>query len=690
MDKFNSNDIRNVAIVSHVGTGKTSLSDAIAYNGGLNSRIGKVDEGSSFFDYDPEEIKRKTTLSSSFASFTWKNKKINIIDTPGAAEFSTEAKSALQAADSAIVVIDSTEGIKLQSKKIIELLEQQKMPYSIFINKLDRESSDFKRVYTELKKSLGNKLLLLQLPMGEGCSLTGIVDILRLKAFAHKHGYLDYKVIDIPDELAKEVKTFKDYSVETILECDDALLEKYLNGEIFSEEELMSALKKGILSHKIVPLFIGSAHKNIGIEQLMNFLVESMPSPLERESIFALNKNNEFEQIKLSENAELTGLVVKTLSDVYSGQLSIVRLFSGTLHPDEMIYNSSQSIKEKINHINSIHGKKNELIDGAVAGDIIALPKLKNTHTGDTLCSEKKPMVLPFIKMPEPVLSYAIKSKQKNEEDKIYTGFKKLIEEDPAIHIQREEQTKQMILSGMGQVHLDVAANKLQRKFGVDVILESPQIPYRETFTHRVKVQGKYKKQSGGKGQYGDCWIEFIPLERGKGFEFVDNVVGGAIPKQYISAIEAGIKEAMKEGILSGHPVVDIRAVVYDGSYHTVDSSEMAFKIAASLAFKKGAADSHPVILEPVMAVEVTVPEVYVGDIIGDLISRRAKIIGIETDGHSEILKVLIPMTEIVSYSPVLNSMTSGAGVFTSAFSSYEEVPEHIAVAILAASKKVA
>lgn len=690
MDKFSSNDIRNVAIVSHVGTGKTSLSDAIAYNGGLNSRIGKVDEGSSFFDYDPEEIKRKTTLSSSFASFIWKNKKINIIDTPGAAEFSTEAKSTLQAADSAIVVIDSTEGMKLQSKKIIEVLEQQKMPYSIFINKLDRESSNFKHVYTELKKSLGDKLLLMQLPMGEGCKLTGIVDILKLKAFGHKLGYLDCKAIDIPDELAKEVKTFKDYSVETILECDDALLEKYLNGEKFSEEELMSALKKGILSHKIVPLFIGSAHKNIGIEQLMNFLIESMPSPLERESIFALNQNNEFEQVILSENAELTGLVVKTLSDVYSGQFSIVRLFSGILHPDEMIYNSSQSTKEKINHIHSIHGKKNELVDGAVAGDIIALPKLKNTHTGDSLSSEKKPMILPFIKMPEPVLSYAIKSKQKNEEDKIYIGFKKLIEEDPAIHIQREEQTKQMILSGMGQVHLDVAANKLQRKFGVDVILESPQIPYRETFTHRVKVQGKYKKQSGGKGQYGDCWIEFIPLERGKGFEFVDNVVGGAIPKQYISAIEAGIKEAMKEGILSGHPVVDIRAVVYDGSYHTVDSSEMAFKIAASLAFKKGAADSYPVILEPVMAVEVTVPEVYVGDIIGDLISRRAKIIGIETDGHSEILKVLIPMTEIVSYSSVLNSMTSGAGVFTSALSSYEEVPEHIAAAILAATKKAA
>ncbi|MEI7474072.1 MAG: elongation factor G [bacterium] len=690
MDKVYSNDIRNIALVSHIGTGKTSLADAIAFNGGLNSRIGRVDEGNSFFDFEAEEIKRKTTLSQSFATFMWGNKKLNLVDTPGSSEFMSETKSALKAVDSAFVVIDSVEGLKFQSKKIIEDLERQKIPYSIFINKLDRENSNFKQVFLDLKKHMNRAVLLLQLPMGEDINLTGIVDILGLKAFSYPKDSLEYNEIKIPDELAKEVKVLQEKSIETILECEDELLEKYLNGDEISQYELVCALKKGIIGGKIVPVLTGSAHKNIGVKQLLNFIADFMPSPLERDNIYAINKNNEPELIKLSKDEDIMALVIKTLSDPYSGKYSIVRLFAGSLHSDEIIYNSSQEDKEKISQIIMLQGKKHELIPRAIAGDIVALPKLKHTHTGDSLSTEKNPLILSYIKLPEPVLSYAIKSKQKNDEDKIYSGFKKLKEEDPSIDIHRDEETKQIILSGMGQVHLDVTTSKLFRRYGVEVILEAPQIPYKETITSTIKVQGKYKKQSGGKGQYGDCWIELSPIERGKGFEFIDNIVGGAIPRQYIPAVEAGIREAMQEGILSNYQAVDIKAVLYDGSYHNVDSSEMAFKIAGSLGFKKGAVEANPIMLEPVMSVEITVPESYVGDVIGDLSSRRGKMLGIEAEDHTQIIKSLIPMSEIINYSSVLNSMTGGAGSFTAEFYSYEEAPNHIALSILMTHKKVA
>lgn len=690
MSKVNGQNVRNIALISQVGTGKTSLADAIAFNSGLNNRIGMVDDNSSFFDFEAEEIKRGTTLSSSFATLKWNNSKINLVDTPGAADFITETKIAIKATDSALLVVDAAEGIKTQSKKLVEELENNKKPFSIFINKLDRENSNFRNTLENLKKNLNGRILLLQLPLGEADNFTGIADVLNLKAYVYNGECHEYDEVDIPEKLVNEIKAYREENIETILECEDTLLEKYLNGEEITHSELLNALRIGLNNGEIIPVLMGSAHKNIGIQQLMTFISDYMPSPIQKDSILGIGENNEPEIIKLSKDYVFSGLVIKTISDQYTGQQSIVRIYSGTIHPDDTIYNPSQSSKEKIGQINEIHGKKFDVVDMAKAGDIIAIPKLKSTHTGDTLCSDKKHFILPFVKIPEPVISYAIRAKQKSDEEKIYMGLKKLKDEDLTINIHRDEQTNEMILSGMGQIHLDIIKEKLLRKYNAEVIFDTPQIPYKETITTSIKAQGKYKKQSGGKGQYGDCWIELVPLERGQGFQFVDNIVGGAIPRQYIPAVETGIKEAMQEGIISGNPVTDVKAILYDGSYHPVDSSEMAFKIAGSFAFKKAAVDANPILLEPLMNTEITVQEDVLGDVIGDLSGRRGKMLGIEPHNGEQTIKALIPMAELLNYSSVLNSLTGGAGIYHMEFHSYEEVPPHISASLIKEIKKAA
>ncbi|OGI21763.1 MAG: translation elongation factor G [Candidatus Melainabacteria bacterium RIFOXYA12_FULL_32_12] len=688
MSNYDTSDIRNVGLVSHVGTGKTSLADAMLFSAGQNTRLGKVDTETSLMDFEPEEVKRRTTISSSIASFNWKKARINLIDTPGGANFVADARNSLQGMDSAIIVIDAIDGLKLQSIKLIKQAQELELPLCVFINKLERENANYKTVIDKLNSTFEGKPVLLQLPIGQESSFKGVIDLLKMKALIFELNESGkFTEQDIPAELKAEAESMREATLESIVECDDATLEKYLEGADLTEEEITSALKKGILNRQITPVMFGAATKNVGVHQILNFIADYMPSPIEKGAI-KVKKADGSEQTREPASSEpLAALVFKTIADPYAGQLTIMRVFSGEINSDTNIYNSTKKAKERVGQMLHLVGKKQEPTAKAVAGDIIAVAKLKDSHTGDSFSDEKNPVTIPAISQPAPVISFAIKPKSKGDEDKIQSSLKRLMEEDPTLQVSRDLQTKEIILSGMGQVHLDVAIEKLKRKFGVEVILETPKIPYKETITSDAKVQGKYKKQSGGKGQYGDCWIELHSIDKNKDMEFIDKVVGGAIPRQYIPAVESGIREAMQEGVLAGYPTVGIQVVLFDGSYHPVDSSEMAFKVAGSMAFKKAAAEARPVLLEPVMHVEITVPEENVGDIMGDLNSRRGRMQGVEAEGATQTVKAQIPMAEMLKYAPDLNSMTSGAGIFTMEFSHYEEVPAHLAQKIIEENK---
>lgn len=688
MSNYDVSNIRNVGLVSHVGTGKTSLADAILFNAGQNTRLGKVDTDTSLLDWEPEEIKRKTTISTSIASFNWKKSRINLLDTPGGANFIADTRACMQSIDSAVIVLEATDGIKVQSSKLVKFAQELNLSMCVFINKLERENANYQAVIDGLASSFAAKPVQLQIPIGEEHSFKGIIDLIKMKAYIfelNESGKFTEEAI--PADLQDEAAATREASIESIVECDDAILEKYLEGQDLTEQDIVSALKKGVISNQIVPVLCGSATKNAGVAQLLDFIGEYFPSPLDKGAVKVINTNGEEETRNPSSSDPLSALVFKTVADPYAGQLTIIRVFSGEINSDSTIYNSTKKIKERVGQMLHLVGKKQDPAAKAIAGDIIAVAKLKDSHTGDCFSDEKHAVTLPLISQPKPVISFAIKPKSKGDEDKIQSGLKRLMEEDPTLHVSRDLQTKEIILSGMGQVHLDVAIEKLKRKFGVEVILETPKIPYKETITSDAKVQGKYKKQSGGKGQYGDCWIELHPIDRNTEMQFVDKIVGGAIPRQYIPAVENGIREAMHEGVLAGYPTVGVQIVLYDGSYHPVDSSEMAFKVAGSMGFKKGAVEAKPVLLEPIMHVDITVPEENVGDIMGDLNGRRGRMLGVDAEGATQTVKAQIPMAEMLKYSADLNSMTSGTGIFTMEFSHYEEVPAHLAQKIIDASK---
>ncbi len=689
MSDFGVKDIRNIALVSHVGTGKTTLADAFLFDAKINSRLGKVDDGSSMMDYEPEETKRKTTISSSIASFDWQGNRFNIIDTPGSANFIADTKNCMQAVDSAVIIYDSIDGPKIQSNKLVKFLESLNLPACIFINKMDRENSNYKSVLEQLNGVFSAKPVLVQFPIGEEEDFRGLIDIISQDAYFYKNdesGINEKR--EIPIDLKVEFSAARESSIESIVECDDEILEMYLEGQEIPNDKLYEALKKGIDNQQIIPILFGSATKNIGIEKLLSFSSCYMPSPQQAHAKKALKDDGQELNLEPNIQSPLAAQVFKTIADPYAGQLTIMRVYSGEISSDSNVLNSNKKIKEKIGQMFHLVGKNHNPTNKAIAGDIVAVAKLKDTHTKDTLCSEKLSVKIPMAEPPVPVISFAIKPKGKGDEEKISTGLKRLMEEDTTLKLSRDEQTKEMILSGMGQVHLDIVIEKLQRKFGAEVILETPKIPYRETITGDAKVQSKYKKQTGGKGQYGDCQIELHSISNDQTLDFVDKIVGGAIPRQYIPAVENGIKEAMKEGILAGFPVVGVQTVLFDGSYHPVDSSEMAFKIAGSMAFKKAALDANPILLEPIMQVEITVPEENVGDIMGDLNGRRGRMLGIDAEGVTQTVKAEIPMAEMLKYAADLNSMTSGAGVFSMEFARYEEVPAHIAQKVIEEFKK--
>ncbi|MGA3174370.1 MAG: elongation factor G [Syntrophorhabdales bacterium] len=686
MKKYETEIIRNLGMFSHGGEGKTSIVDAMLFLAGENTRLGRVDDGTSLMDYEPEEIERKATISSTLACFDWNKYKINMLDTPGDDNFIYDAKLCMRVVDGAVVVVSAVSGVRVQTEKVWEYANDFSVPVCFFINKMDRERADFGRTVEDLRKNFTDKnIVVLQLPIGSEDSFKGMIDLISMKAYIYKDDQSgNFERTDIPADLASEAAGYREKLVESAVEMDDEVMERYLNGDAIKDEEIEACLKGGIWGRKLAPVMVGAAAKNIGIQPLLDNLVRYFPNPVYVGKVEGIvPATGKPAERQMDAGAPFSAFVFKTITDPFAGKLTLFKVYSGELHPDSVVLNVNKDEKERIGQIFYLVGKKQKAAGFVSVGDIAAVAKLKEAATGDTLCDEKAPIAYPKVALPPPLISFSLHPKSKGDEDKLNTSLGRLIEEDPSIRYSRDEQTKEFIISGMGQIHIEVLAAKMKRKFGVDVELREPKVPYKETIKGRTKIQGKYKRQSGGRGQYGDCWLELEPLPHGAGFEFVDKIVGGVIPRQYIPSVEKGIVDAMEHGILAGYPVTDFRATVYDGSYHEVDSSDMAFKIAASMGFKKGMEQSQPTLLEPIMKVEVIVPEEFVGDIMGDMNSRRGKIMGVEAKGGNQIVKAVTPMAEMLKYAPDLRSMTGGRGTFTMEFSHYEEVPAHIAQKVI-------
>jgi len=676
-------EIRNIALVAHQGAGKTSLAEMMLFKAGISKRIGRVEDGNTLMDFEPEEIKRNSSISSAFHQFDWDKHTVTFIDTPGDQNFFTDTRICMQAADSAIVLIDAVDGVKVQTEQAWEFAKEFNMPCLIFINKLDRERADFSRTFEDANECFKPKSIITQLPIGSEEDFKGVVDLISMKAYTYDANGKPAKT-DIPSDMQDLVATEREAFIENVAEADDELIERYLEGETLSDDELMSALKKGTITREFIPVLCGSATKNIGIDLLMNFITGCMPSPIDRGLKIGADpdKGNEIER-NPDTDAPFSAFVFKTVADPYAGRLSIFRVVSGTLGSDGTFFNVNKETKERFNQLLTIAGKEQNAATGAGPGAIAAVAKLKETTTGDTLCDEAARIKYPCAEPLPNLISFALESKAKGDEDKIFISLSKLLEEDTALVLERNSETNEILISGAGQIHIETTLEKLKRKFNVEAILNTPKVPYKETIKKKVRVQGKHKKQSGGHGQYGDCWIQMEPLPRGKGFEFVDAIVGGAIPKTYIPAVEKGIVEVSPKGVLAGFPCIDFRVTLDDGSFHAVDSSEMAFKIAGSLAFKKAAEDAKPVLLEPIMKVTITTPDEYMGDIMGDLNGRRGRVLGMDSAGKNQVINANVPMSEFLTYAPDLRSMTGGRGIFSMEFSHYDEVPAQISEKII-------
>ncbi|MGA9110727.1 MAG: elongation factor G [Smithella sp.] len=689
MAKYESKSLRNLAVAGHGGTGKTSLCESFLFVSGKSERLGRVDDATSCMDFEPEEQKKRISISSAANFVEWEKHKINFIDTPGDSNFTFDTKCSMSVVENAVIVVDAVGGVEFQTQKVWELADEFKLPRIIFINRMDKERAIFKSAMESINTKLKKKATPVCLPIGSEDKFNGIVDLIEMKAYLFADNKGAGKVIDIPADMKEEVNNLRGSMVEDIAEADDELMNKYLEAGELSADELKAGLKKGVSSGSLIPVMCGSAIKGIGISMLMDLIVNAFASPVDRGAKIGKKPGTEdIEERQPSEDAPFSAIVFKTIADPYAGRLTLFRVYSGKLNPDSSVYNSTKKITEKFGHIFFLEGKTQKQAEGLIPGDIAGVAKLKDTVTGDTLCFEKSPVIFDKVEIPHPIMSFAIEPKTRGDEDKIASSIHRLTEEDPTIVFSRNVQTKEMILSGMGQVHIEVNIEKMKRKFGVEVNLNTPKVPYLETIKGKTNVQGKYKKQSGGRGQFGDCWIDIEPLPRGGGFEFKDKIVGGVIPGQYRPAVEKGIVEAAAKGVIAGYPVVDFRINLTFGSYHTVDSSEMAFKIAGSMAFQKGVMECQPILLEPIVNIDIEVPDEYMGDVIGDLNSRRGRVQGMDTNGTNQVIKGQVPLAEILKYAPDLRSMTSGRGNFTYTESHYEEVPSYIAEKIIAESKK--
>jgi elongation factor G len=686
MGKYDTAKLRNLGIIAHGGAGKTSLAEAILFDTGMIDRLGRVDDGSSTMDFEPEEIKRKISITSALDHCEWKEHSIHFVDTPGYGNFIADTRACMRALDCAVVILSAISGVKAQTEEVWEWANEFEIPRIAFVNKMDRERASFLRAIDDMEKALGARGVAIQMPIGAEDRFEGIIDLIRMRAhFYDKDASGKFREGDIPADCLNEANRLREQMIETVAEAYDALTEKYLESGELSEDEIIDGLRVGTMRNTFTAVLCGSATQNIGVPHLLDAVCAYLPSPLDRTKAVGTDpKTNQVIERAADEAEPFSALVFKTTSDPYTGKITIFRVYSGVLNSDSTVFNSSKGVEERIGQIYELEGKKQKPIKQAVAGDIVAVSKLKETVTGDTLCDLVKPVVYEPAKQLLPVISYAIEPKTKADEDKIHNALHRMIEEEPTLESHRDTQTKEFIISGMGQVHLEVIVEKMKRKFGVEVLLKTPKVPYLETIRGTAKVQGKYKKQSGGRGQYGDCWIEMSPTPRGEGYIFEDKIVGGVIPRQYIPAVDRGIQEASQDGFLAGYPVVDFKVALCDGSFHTVDSSEMAFKVAGSMAFKKAMELCKPVLLEPIVNMKITVPDDSMGDVIGDLNSRRGKVVGVEPKANSQIIKAVVPMSEVLAYSNDLKSMTSDRGLFTTEFSHYEEVPSHLAQKVIA------
>jgi elongation factor G len=683
LKSYDAKDIRNVLLVGHGGAGKTSLLEAMLFTSGALTRMGTVEDGNTVSDHDPDEQRKGISVSLSMAPVEWNGVKINVLDAPGYADFIGDLRSGVRAADAVILVVSAVDGVEVQTETAWELAVEAHLPRAIFINKLDRERSDFQATLDQLVSAFGNQVAPFELPIGKEVDFNGVADLLHEKADLYPNGPRAEES-EWPADLHAMADPAREKLIEAVAESDDELIEEYLEQGTLPEEHIVRGAKEGFANARLAPVIVGSAAKAIGIDRLLDFIVEEFPSPLERAPVDVIAKDGTDRQRTCDPGAPTTALVFKTLSDPFVGHVSMFRVFSGRVRPDASVHNATQNTDERIGQLFTLRGKDHEAMTEVAAGDIGAVAKLSHTHTGDTFSTKDDPVQLPGIELPEPLLAYAISPRTKGEEDKLATGLARLREEDPTLRVTRNEETHETVMYGMGEAHLEVMIERLKRKFGVDVITAPAKIAFRETVRTKAKAQGRHVKQSGGHGQYAVCNIEIEPLPRGEGFVYEDKIFGGSIPHQFIPSIEKGIVKTMAEGVLSGNPMVDVKVTLVDGKFHAVDSSDMAFQIAGSLAIKEAVEAAGVVLLEPVVTLEVIVPDAYTGDIMGDLNSKRGKIAGMDQlGGGKQRIRALVPQKEVARYVIDLRSMTGGRGAFLMTFDHYDELPAQLAQKVI-------
>ena len=679
---------RSIAIAAHGGAGKTSLVEAMLFDNGITSRLGKVEDGNTVSDFSQEEQKRQISINTSLITMERKGRQLFVLDTPGFADFVGEMRSAIRVADSLLIAVSGVSGIEVQTDKAWETGSEFNLPTAFYISKLDRENADFGKVLNDIRSDYSDKAVAAFLPVGAEASFKGVVDLLGNKAYLYEtNGSGKFTEGDIPADMADEAAQARESLVEAIVEADDELMMRYLDGETIPVEELLPALRKAIASRTVLPVFPGSSTLNVGVHQILDFIADFFPSPLDSRSRPAL-KGQESVEIVPDPAGQFTAICFKVMVDPYVGKLSFIRVNSGNLTSDNTIFNVNKGEEERISAFKFMTGKEGKDVKEITVGDILAIPKLHSTQVGDSLSVKGSTVTFPPIDFPKPVYSVAIIAKSRADEDKLGNAIHKTLEEDPSLTFEKNPETNDSVLSGMGDMHIDIVLSRIKERYGVELDTKTPQVPYRETIRKTAEAQGKHKKQTGGHGQYGDVHVRYTPLERGEGFVFEDKIVGGAIPKGFIPAVEKGLREALVKGPLASFPVVDFKATLFFGSYHDVDSSEMAFKLAARLSFKKGILEANPVLLEPIMNVEVTVPEEYLGDVMGDFNGRRGRILGIDSKGHQQVVKAQCPLAEMFRYAIILRSMTSGRGTFTMEYDHYEDVPAEISKKVIAAHKQ--
>ena len=687
MKTYEAGNIRNVLLVGHGGSGKTTLSEALLFLGGVTTRMGTVEDGNTVSDFEPEEVKRQISVSLALTPIEWRNAKLNLLDAPGYADFIGDVRAAMRAVDAVLFVVSAVDGVEVQHEVVWELAVEHGLPRAFFINKMDRERASFQRTLDQLVESFGTQVAPLQFPIGEEHDFEGVVDFLSRKAYRYPSGPKGEES-DWPEDLAAKADPLREKLAESVAESDDALLERYLEEGELPEEDIVKGIRGGLVEARIAPVLVGSASKGMGVDRLADLIVDEFPSPLDRQPVKVMTKEGEEQERSTDPGGPLTAFVFKTVSDPYVGRINLFRVFSGKVRPDSAVHNATHTKDERVHQIFTMRGKEHENVSEVPAGDIGAVAKLAETFTGDTLSEKSAPVTLPALELPEPLHAVAVEPKTKGDEDKLSTAYHRLQEEDPTFRVERNAETSETVMYGMGEAHLDVMAERMQRKFGVEVIHHPARVPYKETIRSRVEAIGRHVKQSGGHGQYAVAHMKVEPLERGGGFEYINKITGGAIPSQFIPSVEKGIRKAMEEGT-TGHQMVDLRVTLFDGKFHTVDSSDMAFQIAGSLGIKEAVQKSGVVLLEPVMDVEVMVPDSMTGDVIGDLNAKRGRVSGMDPSGSGKTrIFAEVPQSELTRYSIDLRSITGGRGVFTMKFSHYEEVPSHLADKVIAESQK--